>query len=133
MFDWLFNKEDCKHKYNEVGTLECFCDYDDKSMNVNAYCYECVNCGKRKILREDDFFYHKATLDMFKLWENHQLEFDFTEWNESNYSADKKLEYILNQIKKELKEIDIDLTADNNRIHLNNINAFINNALTEEV
>ena len=53
MFENLFKR--CSHEYKLVGEIPATSIYEGESYDVPCYFLECKNCGKRTVLRENDY------------------------------------------------------------------------------
>ena len=141
MFDDLFNK--CPHEYKQVGFIPYVTLGEDGPCNVPCYFLECKNCGKRKVLRESDYAYTDAFLDMIDLWIKHQLKIDFKNAENIGYGRyeelntnnkwDSKFVKALEQVLGEVERLDLPMHDSSNRLVVNNIKGIVNNALTEDV
>ena len=73
----------CKHTYGCKGVWKCTFKYieGDKEKFVPIHFFECSKCGKRKLVKESDFFYNSNILSIAKLWLKGELEVDFSDGN----------------------------------------------------
>ena len=139
MFKDLFNK--CQHEYKQVGFIPYVTLGEEGPCDVPCYFLEGKSCGKRKVLRESDYAYTDAFLDMIDLWIKHQLKIDFKnaenigygryEELNTNNSWDPKLVKALEQVLSEVERLDLPMHDSSNRLVVNNIKGIVNNALTE--
>lgn len=137
MFENLFNK--CPHDYKLVGEIPATAVHEGVTYDVPCYFLECKNCGKKKVLRENDYNYRDSFLDMLDLWERGQYKINFKSYQnkvtsyESESSSNELLyETVLRQVQEELKRFNIPIYDSENRLIVNNIKGIINNALAEE-
>ena len=140
MFKDLFNK--CPHEYKQVGFIPYVTLGEEGPSDVPCYFLECKNCGKRKVLRESDYAYTDAFLDMIDLWIKHQLKIDFKnaknigygryEELNTNNNWDSKLVKALEQVLGEVGRLELPIHDSSNRLIVNNIKGIVNNALTED-
>ena len=137
MFDNLFNK--CPHEYKQVGEIHAIAVHEGVTYDVPCYFLECKNCGKRIVLRENDYNYRDSFLDMLDLWKKGQYKINFKSYQdkvtsyESESSSNELLyETVLRQIQEELKRFNLPMHDSENKLIVNNIRGIINNALTEE-
>lgn len=141
MFKDLFNK--CQHEYKEVGFIPYITLGEEGPCDVPCYFLECKSCGKRKVLRESDYAYTDAFLDMIDLWIKHQLKIDFKNTKNTSYGRrgelnsnnkrDSKFVKVLEQVLREVEKLELPMHDSSNRLIVNNIKGIINNALTAEV
>ena len=139
MFENLFNK--CPHEYKQVGFIPYTTLGEDGLCDVPCYFLECKHCGKRKVLRESDYAYTDAFLDMIDLWTKGQFKINFKEYQKDELdcttstetSWHNRYEKILLSVQDELNKFNIPIHDSENRLTLNNIKALIRDALTTEV
>ena len=139
MFENLFNK--CPHEYKQVGFIPYTTLGEDGSCNVPCYFLECKHCGKRKVLRESDYAYTDAFLDMIDLWTKGQFKINFKEYQKdelncltsTEISWHNRYEKILLSVQEELKRFNLPMHDSENKLIVNNIRGIISNALTEDV
>lgn len=73
----------CNHKYNYLGHLKYYFVWDDGTRTVIPTKFlECSKCGKRKIIRDDKFYYKETQLKIFKLWLKGQIELEMDDTND---------------------------------------------------
>lgn len=138
MFKDLFNK--CSHEYKQVGFIPYVTLGEEGPCDVPCYFLECKNCGKRKVLRESDYAYTNAFLDMIDLWVKHQLKIDFKNvenishrrQGELNNNRDSKFVKALEQVLGEVERVELPIHDSINRLVVNNIKGIVSNALTED-
>ena len=139
MFKNLFKR--CPHEYKQVGFIPYTTLGEDGLCDVPCYFLECKHCGKRKVLRESDYAYTDATLDMIDLWIKHQFKIDFKNAGNIGYirreelsnNYDSKLVKALEQVLGEVERLDLPMHDSSNRLVANNIKGIVKNALTEDV
>ena len=138
MFENLFNK--CPHEYKQVGFIPYVTLGEDGPCDVPCYFLECKHCGKRKVLREPDYAYTDAFLDMIDLWTKGQFKINFKEYRKdeldctTNTEANwhNRYEKILLSVQDELNKFNIPIHDSENRLVLNNIKGILRNILSEE-
>lgn len=139
MFKNLFNK--CSHEYKQVGFIPYITIEEEGPRDVPCYFLECKSCGKRKVLRELDYAYTDAFLDMIDLWIKHQLKIDFKNakdigygrHEELNNNQDSKFVKALKQVLGEVEKLELPIHDSSNRLIANNIKGIVKNTLTAEV
>ena len=94
MIKWflsLFNP--CKHKYILKGIIRAtFTTSSNREIDVPVYLYQCQKCDKRKVVRENDFFYTSSLLKQLDMWEKNHIDFPISELD-CAYDSDRgKLE-----------------------------------------
>ena len=74
----VFKQLFCKHKYKQLGELPCSFVYDDGyKASVPITFLECSECGKRKLIRSEKWYYNDNLLSKVFLWEKGQLDMTF--------------------------------------------------------
>lgn len=135
MFENLFKK--CAHEYKQVGYIPATAQDKEGSIDVPCYFLECKKCGKRRVLREPDFNYTEAFLEMINLWKKGEFKINFKEYQEDENDTPnekEKLHYkVLNAIESELQKLQFEMSDSENRLVVNNIKALIHDALSVEV
>ena len=136
MFENLFNK--CPHEYKQVGFIPCTTLGEDGICDVPCYFLECKHCGKRKVLRESDYAYTDAFLDMIDLWTKGQYKINFKEYQNETVSCESGgssnelyFETVLRGIQDEVKRFNLPMHDSENKLVVNNIKELINSALKE--
>ena len=75
MIDFLKKLFCCEHKYEIVKVLKATYKVDEtKTIDCPITLLVCKKCGKRKVLRDEDWLYTKKVLKALKLWEQNQLD-----------------------------------------------------------
>lgn len=70
MFEQLF----CKHNYTFIKEINCiFISESGNSKNVPIELYECLKCGKRKVLKDLDHCYNPQALETVNMWRKHEI------------------------------------------------------------
>lgn len=72
----------CKHRYNYMGRINATFIIKKDTYDVPINCYECIFCGKRKVVKYDNFYYNPVLLETLKMWENKETELDFNDESE---------------------------------------------------
>lgn len=68
----------CKHEYRFLGEMKLKTELPDGEMyDVPAQFFECAKCGKRKVIRFNNYCYASPMLEHFNLWEKEQLNLKF--------------------------------------------------------
>ena len=139
MFKDLFKR--CPHEYKQVGFIPATTVGED-GISYEAPCYflECKHCGKRKVLRESDYAYTDAFLDMIDLWVKHQFKINFKEYQKdeldcttsTEISWHNRYEKILLSVQDELNKFNIPMHDSENRLVLNNVKGILRDVLSEE-
>lgn len=70
MQKWL-KKLLCKHKYSVAGTI--------LFKGRETYFLECLNCGKRRVLKSGGLIYSKQLKDIMRMWKRNEIEINFDE------------------------------------------------------
>ena len=81
----FFNQFFCKHHYSFVGTIPFSYYYNDaktEKHDCSVDFFECEYCRKRKVLSDIENVYNGVAWKELKMWENHELEIDFTDYKE---------------------------------------------------
>lgn len=139
MFKNLFNK--CSHEYKQVGHIPYVTIGEEGPRDVPCYFLECKNCGKRKVLRELDYAYTDAFLDIIDLWTKRQFKIDFKNAEsigyirreELNNNQHSKFVKALKQVLGEVEKLELPIHDSSNRLIANNIKGIVKNTLTAEV
>lgn len=136
MFGDLFSK--CPHDYKLVGEIPATAVHDNDLYEVPCYFLECKNCGKRLVLRENDYNYKDSFLDMLNLWEKRQYKINFKSYQNKPVSYESEsssnefyFETVLREVQDEVKKFNLPIHDSENRLIVNNIKGLVNNALKE--
>ena len=136
MFENLFSK--CPHEYKLIGEIPATASHDGEVYDVPCYFLECKNCGKRIVLRENDYNYRDSFLDMLNLWEKGQYKINFKSYQNKTVSYESEgssnelyFETVLRGIQDEVKKFNLPMHDSENKLVVNNIKELINSALKE--
>lgn len=75
MIDFLKKLICINHEYDVVQILKATYKVDEtKTMDCPITLLVCKKCGKRKVLKEEDWLYTKTVLNALKLWKQYKLD-----------------------------------------------------------
>ena len=59
----------CKHNYVVYDIISCTFKFEDGEVKrVPIQMLVCSKCGKRTVLKDDDFYYNSSVLKLVNLW-----------------------------------------------------------------
>ena len=81
MFKRFFKQLFCSHNFQDFDRLDCTIRYEDNKVDrCPITLLICSKCGKRKVIRDRDWYYNTELLEKVKLWEKGLYNFqNYTE------------------------------------------------------
>ena len=75
----------CRHNYVVYDTISCTFKFENEEVkSVPIRMLVCSKCGKRKVLRDEDFYYNKNVLQLVNLWKKGLFNWEKLSEEETN-------------------------------------------------